>query len=124
MQGAGSGKKRLLLLTGAGASLDFGLPSVAGVNSIINAEAQKHFSLVHCSRSNLYEFVEKKIAKCWKQHTRAGLKNHPNFEDVLYALSSLTSLYDTGIFTSVLRAFSDPPRFPRINFFGQPTNVG
>lgn len=39
-------KKKLLVIAGAGASLDFGMPSVAEVNNILLKSAQNDFNLL------------------------------------------------------------------------------
>jgi hypothetical protein len=46
-------KKKLLLVVGAGASVDFGMPSVWDVGDIINAEAQQRYPLAKRPHTNL-----------------------------------------------------------------------
>jgi hypothetical protein len=40
-------KPKLLVIAGAGSSIDFGMPSVAGVHNVLANAAHSHFALAH-----------------------------------------------------------------------------
>lgn len=83
-------KKKLLILSGAGASLEFGMPSVADVNQLFEAWAQKHAPLTSSPNTNLYAFIRDAINKHLKGRTT-------NFEEVLYCLSMLSTLLNDSV---------------------------
>ena len=61
-------KKKLLVVVGAGASIDFGMPSVKQAGDIINDEAQKWFPLANHPHTNLYKHIEERVTLHWNEH--------------------------------------------------------
>ena len=51
-------KRRLMVVVGAGASIDFGMPSVNGVAKILLSAAQERYPLFENSATNLYKYFE------------------------------------------------------------------
>ncbi len=113
------GKKKLLLVVGAGASIEFGMPSVSDVREIINAEAQQWYPLTDCPTTNLYEHLEGLVKRYWADNVPAHLRRDPNFEDVLYAIFALAAAYPAGVYTSALGALIRAVKLPDCNVFGQ-----
>ncbi len=105
-------KKKLLLVVGAGASVEFGMPSVKGVRDIINAEAQRWYQLADQSSSNLYEHIEGRIKQYWNDNLPNHLLREPQFEDVLYAIFAVPAAYPAGAYTSALGALMKPIILP------------
>jgi hypothetical protein len=116
-------KKRLLLVVGAGASIDFGMPKVGAVGDIINAEVQKWYPLAARPDSNLYKHIEGLIRRHWRRHVPDHLRRDPNFEDVLYTIFALAAAYPALADTSALGAVIKPKKFPDFNFGGQSKTV-
>jgi len=103
------------VVAGAGSSLEFGMPSVREVGELLRKGAQESFALAETPDENLYGHLCDKIAHYWREHLlRSTGPREPNFEDILYLLSSLTATYPAGVYTSALGAFVAPPTLPDI----------
>jgi hypothetical protein len=111
--------RKLLVVVGAGASIDFGMPSVAEVGRILSGAAQKRFPLAHDPSTNLYDSVAGEIEAYWASFSKPALTRRPHFENVLYALLALASAYPHGDFTSPLGALVSPRPLPDVNWFGR-----
>jgi hypothetical protein len=111
-------KKKLLLVVGAGASVDFGMPSVSCAGKIISAELQPFYRLAHQQDTNLYEHIERMVKEHWNQNFPSNFLRAPQFEDVLSAIFGLASAYPAGVFTSPLGALITARELPRIITYG------
>lgn len=80
-------KKKLLITVGAGASVEFGMPSVLAVDKILDARAASLFPLAADPTSNLYAFVRDAIAAYYAKHPKPAMAKTVNFEEVLYQLN-------------------------------------
>ncbi len=112
-------KGRLLLVVGAGASVEFGMPSVAECGAIISQEAQQFYPLADTPCTNLFAHVEATVAQYWRNHVPAHLYRDPQFEDILYVLFALAAAYPAGAYTSALGALIDARKLPEIKFCGR-----
>lgn len=112
-------KKKLLLVVGAGASVEFGMPSVAAVRGIISSAIQTRYPLLHAPTTNLYEHIEETIARYWLQSVPAHLRRAPHFEDVLYAIFALAAAYPADADTSALGALITATKLPDVSFFSR-----
>ncbi len=112
-------KKKLLMVVGAGASVDFGVPSVAKVSEVIGAAIQKIYPLANDRTSNLYAYIEGRIGSYWKMAIPAALHRAPHYEDVLYAIFALVSAYPAAAHTSALGALIAPQVLPDVLEFGR-----
>lgn len=82
-------KKKLLITVGAGASLDFGLPSVSAVDTFFDGCASKSHPLADDPISNLYRHCRDAINAFYGCAPKPGLRKWANFEEVLYQLNLL-----------------------------------
>lgn len=118
-------RKKLLLVVGAGASLDFGLPSVRDVHDIINTEMQRQYQLRGQPDTNLYVWIRDAIDNHWQKSIPDYLRRPPHFEDVLYTIFALSAAYPAGADTSSLGALINPVGMPDVLFMGrQQRSVG
>jgi len=79
-------KKKLLITVGAGASIDFGLPSVAAVDRLFDQHAAKTHPLASNPESNLYSYCRDEI-NAYYSSGKPLLRKWTNFEEVLYQLN-------------------------------------
>jgi hypothetical protein len=107
-------KNKLLVVVGAGASIDFGMPSVTGVADLLSEAAQDRYPLFENPETNLYKHMESTIADYWHL---ARVGRPPNFEDVLYAVFALAAAFPAGRFTSGLGALVRANPLPDVNWF-------
>lgn len=118
-------KKKLLLIVGAGASVEFGIPSVSEVGGIINSKVQETHPLAVVRDSNLYAYIADAIERYWTNAVPKPLFRNPHFEDVLYAIFALAAAYPAGVHTSALGALIGVKWLPDILEFGRtPKHVG
>jgi hypothetical protein len=111
-------RNKLLVVVGAGASIDFGMPSVQGVAEILSAVAQERYPLFADKGTNLYKYVEMTIADKWRRTASQDRQGLTNFEEVLYALFALTAAFPARRFTSALGAFVTANTLPDVSWFG------
>lgn len=112
-------KKKLLLVVGAGASVEFGMPSVADVRDIINNAIQARYPLLHDRSTNLYECIEGIVRRYWDQFVPSHLRRPPHFEDLLYTIFALAAAYPAGAYTSALGALVTATKLPDVSSFGR-----
>ncbi|MER9632424.1 SIR2 family protein [Mesorhizobium sp. M0296] len=112
-------KKKLLIVTGAGSTLEFGMPSVAEVGDTIKSKMQACFPLANRPGENLYGFIEQAIRKRWNAGASRGRFRDPNFEDVLYTVFAASGLLEHGPSSPALSAIVRPENLPDFKFFGR-----
>jgi hypothetical protein len=83
-------KKKLLIIVGAGASIDFGMPSVREIDKLFSDWANQWFPLQDNPKSNLYCYLRDVINRYYE--SGKNNKNETNFEEVLYQLNLLDHL--------------------------------
>lgn len=108
-----------MLVVGAGASIEFGMPSVLEVRKIVNTKAQQCFPLADCPGTNLYEHIEGMVKKYWEQNVSTHLRRNPHFEDILYVVFALAAAYPAGAYTAALGALITAKKLPDFSFFGR-----
>lgn len=86
-------KKKLLIIAGAGASLDFGLPSVEDVDGIFDDCAGQALPLLRDPMSNLYRYFKERIDRYYQVAPKSGTRKRVNFEEMLYQLNLLVPYY-------------------------------
>jgi SIR2-like domain len=91
-------KKKLLITVGAGASVDFGLPSVSKIDCLLDDCAGLNAPLASAPTSNLYRYCRDAINTYYSKAPKPALRRWANFEEVLYQLNLL------------VRYISDPNR--------------
>lgn len=111
-------RKKLLIVAGAGSSIEFGMPSVGDIHPLLLQSASQFFPLADHPTENLYGYLHKTIENYWRPDLGPKLRAVPNFEDVLYAIYTLASVYPAGIFTGPLGAFVTINEFPKLMYFG------
>jgi hypothetical protein len=102
-------KRKLLLVVGAGASIDFGMHSVSGVNNILDKHSRKWFPLADDPDLNLYHYFKEGLDKYFQS---INSRLWSNFEDVLYAAYLLSS---SGPYVTSVPAIGN---LPEVIFFG------
>jgi hypothetical protein len=112
-------KRKLLVVVGAGASIDFGMPSVNGVADILSAAAQDRYPLLADSSTSLYKYFENTVLADWQAKVPPHLQRTPTSEEILYVVFALAATFPAGRFTSALGAFVTVNSLPNINWYGR-----
>jgi NAD-dependent SIR2 family protein deacetylase len=86
-------KKKLLITVGAGASMEFGLPSVSKIDTLFDECAGRCFPLASDPTSNLYKYCREAIQTYYSKSPKPALGKSVNFEEVLYQLNLLVPYF-------------------------------
>jgi len=111
-----SAKRKLIIVAGAGSSLEFGMPSVEDVHKILLKSAAQNYSLASDPAKNLYGYLSEEVERYLSSNMTLKLYKKPNFEDILYLSYALAGIYSAA---SPLGAFIGIRRFPEVIEVGQ-----
>jgi len=112
-------KKKLLIIVGAGASIDFGLPSVAKVDTVLDTRASELYPLADEPVSNLYRHCRDAIQAYYDKAPKPMLRKSVNFEEVLYHLNLLAPYYSDSARVYGPSALLAPRSLPDVVEFGR-----
>jgi hypothetical protein len=105
-------KKKLLIVAGAGGSVNFGMPSVAAVHNLLDRAAESEYPLFSDEEENLYSWIHQQISHYWRDVAHRSTYRAPNFEDVLYAIYGMSSAFPGGPNISPLGALISRRHYP------------
>jgi hypothetical protein len=116
-------KKKLMVVLGAGASVELGMPSVTDVETLFHLWAlEEEFALVNNGCQSLYGHIRDKInGYFW--NPRSKLAKRTNYEEVLYTIFQLSSISSDENLNFPLNAFLSLEQFPKIRPFGKEKKV-
>ena len=113
-------KRKLLVVAGSGASIDFGMPSVSDIDRFFRLTALQNFPLTSDPQRSLYDHVYRVIRDFWRECDPGAQRlSKPNFEDILYALYALAGVRPHGVMTGGLAALVDAKPLPDVTWFGR-----
>lgn len=112
-------KKKLLITVGAGASLDFGLPSVSQIDALLDAQALKQFPLANDSTRSLYGFIRDELKAYYGNNPQEELRRWVNFEDVLYQVNQFAAFISDQTFQNGANALLRAVKLPDVRWFGR-----
>lgn len=79
---------------GAGASIDFGMPSVKRIDELFQVWALENHRLVDNNNESLYSYLRSQLETYVSQNRNNYLDSLLNFENLLFTMQSLQSLLD------------------------------
>ncbi len=109
--------KKLLIVTGAGASSDFGMPSVNSIDELFEKWSKNILPLKNEPDKSLYSWVKRKLYDYVTQSPNNRVESIINFENLLYTLQNLASISNDnhGIhFNNRLMPFIQVNEFPEV----------
>jgi len=112
--------KKLLIITGAGASLEFGMPSVKDIDKLLEEWALSILPLKGDNQKSLYSWVKEKLTIYVSQNSNNRLDNIINFENLLYTIQNLYSISKDEHwkhFNNRLKPFIELLDFPEVISF-------
>ena len=113
-------KKKLLIVVGAGASVEFDMPSVSNINNSFDKLCNNILS-IPSQNISLYKHLKNTIEAYYKSATKP-IKTETNFEEILYTALNLYSLNNDNK-TNPISSFYDFKAFPKISAFGKTRDV-
>lgn len=112
-------KKKLLITVGAGASVDFGIPSVTQIDAVLDACAGGLYPLSSDPVSNLYRYCRDSIQAYYGKAPKPALRKWANFEEVLYQLNLLVPYLSDPDYMHGSNALLTPASLPDVLEFGR-----
>ncbi|HET8885617.1 MAG TPA: SIR2 family protein [Salinimicrobium sp.] len=115
-------KKKLLIINGAGASVEFGMPSVTEIDSLFSKWANDYLKLEDNIVQNLYDWVKVTNQNYLRSHSKHQYSE--SFENYLYIISLLESVYTENnhwLYSSnKLKPYiTEKVDLPKINYFNK-----
>lgn len=83
--------KKLLIITGAGASLDFGMPSVSEIDKFFETWSSLHLPLQENEWKSLYTWVKENVIRELNENCKNGYQEQ-NFEKTLFTIQQIASI--------------------------------
>jgi hypothetical protein len=109
-----NGKKKLMVVLGAGASVELGMPSVTEIDRLFHDWAIRDFTLTSDDAQNLYDYIRDRTISYYGRNPRPGLVKQTNFEEILYTIFQLSSLLTDHNFNFPMNAFLNLRELPTI----------
>ncbi len=104
-------KKKLLIIVGAGASVEFDMPPVSAIDTLFDTWCNQILSIPTTNKS-LYKHLKDEIENHFRSVTKP-IKTDTNFEEVLYTAMNLYSLNNDNK-TNPISAFYDFKTMPQV----------
>jgi hypothetical protein len=102
-----------MVVVGAGASIDFGMPSVNGVDTLFCTWAKENYRLACNKNGSLYSYVRDAIENYYRLN-EIRFEAYTNFEEVLYVLLQLSKMVTNSESSFPINAFLEMKSFPQI----------
>lgn len=121
-------KKKLLIITGAGASLEFGMPSVPKIDNLFEEWAKKIAPLAEDPEQNLYTFLKEKYKKYIAQNSHNDRRENSiiNFEKMLFLIQNLKALFgdkNHNFYKHFLSPYIELSELPDVNMYGSTNQI-
>lgn len=107
-------KKKLLVVSGAGSSVDFGMPSVNRIHDDFLAWAATHYPLARNPERSLYSHLYRRVVLYLTRHVSPPLLTKPTFEDILYLVYALAATWPANAFTSGFGSVVQRRKLPKV----------
>jgi hypothetical protein len=110
--------KKLLVILGAGSSLEVGMPSVTEIDKLFDDWASDSYSLNSDKSRNLYRWVKEKVQEYYSSNIIKGRIPEQNFETILFTIQTLSTISDNSNEdyknNKGLKAFIEIKEFPEL----------
>lgn len=84
-------KKKVLVVVGSGASVEFGMYSMRRIDELIERWSLSNYSLANNPERSLYSYIKEQINSYYQLNPNRYLVKETNFEEVLYVMLQLSS---------------------------------
>lgn len=107
-------KKKLMVVIGAGASIELGMPSVNEVDCLFSEWAKDGYLLVNNEEKSLYCYIREEVNRHYSLNPKVGLHKETNFEELLYVILQLAAVLGDDNYTLPMNAFWGLKKLPKI----------
>lgn len=114
--------KKLLIIVGAGASIDFGMPSVKTIDNLFETWGKEILPLKTDNTQSLYTWVKERLTKYAQQNPRNRIDNIVNFESLLFTIQNIATVINDDHwqhFNNRLKPFIQVDTMPEVERFGK-----
>lgn len=110
-------KKKLMVVVGAGASIELGMPSVTDVDRLFSEWAKEGYILANDEEKTLYCYIKDKVNLHYARNPKRGLRKETNFEELLYVILQLAAALGDDNYNLSINAFFGLKNLPEIKTF-------
>lgn len=108
-------KKKLMVIVGAGASIELGMPSVSDIDTLFSSWAKDGYTLANDKEKSLYCHIRDEVNLHYKLNPKSKLVKETNFEELLYVILNLSSALGYDSYNLPMNAFLRLKSLPKIN---------
>ena len=106
-----------MVVVGAGASIELGMPSVNEVDRLFSDWAKEGYQLANDESKTLYCYIKDEVNRHYKLNPKQGLQKVTNFEEVLYVILQLSAALGDDNYKLPTNAFWGMKKLPKINSY-------
>lgn len=107
-------KKKMMVVVGAGASIELGMPSVNNIDKLFSEWANNGYKLADDVSRNLYDYIRDEVNNHYNLNNKESLKKQTNFEEILYVMLQLSSALSDENYYFPTNAFFKLITLPKI----------
>ncbi|MCX4129383.1 SIR2 family protein [Vibrio parahaemolyticus] len=112
-----SRKKKLMVVVGAGASVELGMPSVNEVDRLFSEWAKNGYLLANDEKKTLYCHIRDEVNRHYGLNPKKGLRKETNFEELLYVILQLSAALGDDNYSLPMNAFWGLKKLPKIKSY-------
>ena len=115
-------KNKLLIVIGAGASIDLDMPSVYGIDKLLDKFAKQYCPLANTPDKSFYAYFREKIIEYYNQEPKKHIRKTTNFEEIFHLFLQISSLKKDSfhnVYSNPLNAFINVKEFEKVLMFGK-----
>ncbi len=110
-------KKKLMVVVGAGASIELGMPSVSEVDHLFSEWAKEGYQLTNDEDKTLYCYIRDEVNRHYSLNPKQGLQKKTNFEEILYVILQLSAALGDDNYSLPMNAFWGLKELPKIESY-------
>lgn len=110
-------KKKLMVVLGAGASIELGMPSVNNIDRLFCEWALDGYKLSNDESQSLYSYIRDEINRHYSFNPKSGMVKQTNFEEILYVILQLSAILSDDNYNLPMNAFFGLKKLPKINSY-------
>lgn len=107
-------KKKLMVVIGAGASIELGMPSVRGVDFLFTEWAKDGYQLANYEDKTLYCYIRDEVNSYYSKNPKQGLCKESNYEEILYVILQLSAALGDDNYSLPMNAFCELKKLPKL----------
>ena len=112
-------KQKLMVVVGAGASIELGMPSVNDVDKLFSEWAKAGYQLANDEDKTLYCYIRDEVNRHYNLNPKQGFGKETNFEEILYVILQLSAALGDDNYSLPTNAFWGMKKLPKIRAYGE-----